>query len=96
MFSDIVKTLQDWNERTSSRQKLQHAYIVTAIGLVVSAGIVGLVNYDLGQRILSGAFLAVAAFLANAVIWALLQSFVLLRLPAKKLLLASRKKSTRK
>lgn len=96
MFKDFIKTLQEWNEKTSSRQKLQHAYIAVAIGLVVAAGIVGLVNYDLGQSILSGAFLAVAAFLANAVIWALLQSFVLLRLPAKKLLLASSKKSPRK
>lgn len=95
MFKDLTKTLQDWNERTSTRQKMQHTYIVLAIGLIVVAGIVGLVNYDLGQRLLSGAFLAIAAFLANAVVWALLQSFVLLRLPPVKKSLPAKKSSSR-
>jgi hypothetical protein len=52
------------------------------VTLLFVAGIIGLINYDLGQKILFVAILALAMFLINAVAWALLQSFVLLRLGA--------------
>ena len=84
MWNSITTALQEWSVSTDSRTKLQHAYIVITMSLVLAAGVIGLINYNLGQMILFGAFIAVAAFLANAVVWALLQSFVLLRIPAKK------------
>lgn len=90
MFTTIMKSLESWNASTNARQKLQHAYLVAAVVCVLAAGLIGLINYELGQKILLAAFICTAAFLINAVAWALLQSFVLLRLseqdkPAKKL-----------
>ncbi|HCH33974.1 MAG: hypothetical protein UY35_C0001G0071 [Candidatus Saccharibacteria bacterium GW2011_GWC2_48_9] len=80
MFSTISSSVREWGEKTDSRQKLQHAYLGVTLVLVLSAGIIGLINYDLGQKILLGAFVCVVVFLVNAVAWALLQSFVLLRI----------------
>lgn len=81
MFTTLIDSLRDWDKQTDAHQKLQHSYLVVALALVLIAGIIGLINYDLGQRILLGAFIAVVIFLVNAVTWALLQSFVLLRIP---------------
>lgn len=84
MITTIKSALHEWNETTDGRQKLQHAYVVSAAVLVLVAGILGLINYDLGQKILFVAILAIAMFFINAVAWALLQSFVLLRISASK------------
>lgn len=83
-MNSLTKLLEEWNTNTDSRQKLQHAYVATACALVLIAGIIGLVNYELGQRILLAAILAIGLFFVNAVAWALLQSFVLLKLGANK------------
>lgn len=81
MFSTLIENLRIWDKGTDAHQKLQHSYLVLALALVLIAGILGLINYDLGQRILLGAFIVIVVFLFNAVAWALLQSFVLLRIP---------------
>ncbi|NLA42725.1 hypothetical protein GX865_01020 [Candidatus Saccharibacteria bacterium] len=101
MINVIKEALSDWSDTTDGREQLQHSYVAAALILVLSAGILGLVNYDLGQKILFVAILAIAMFFINAVAWALLQSFVLLKISAdkatKKLSPAkSRKKSTKK
>jgi cell division protein FtsW (lipid II flippase) len=80
MITSLYKSLQDWKLRTDGRQQLQHSYLAVTLGLVLAAGIIGLINYDLGQRILLGAFICIVVFVANAVAWALLQSFVLMRI----------------
>ena len=80
MITSLYKSLQDWKQRTDGRQQLQHAYLAVTLGLVLAAGIIGLINYDLGQRILLGAFVCIVVFVANAIAWALLQSFVLMRI----------------
>ena len=81
MLTTLITSLQNWNLAYDARQKLQHAYLIAIAGLILGAGIIGLINYDLGQRILLGAFICIAVFIFNAVAWALLQSFVLLRIP---------------
>lgn len=83
MLKTIKKSLEEWNYNTDSRQKLQHTYLVAALSCVLGAGLIGLINYDLGQKILLAAFICAAVFLVNAVAWALVQSFVLLRLPER-------------
>jgi len=80
MYQSIKQSLRDWSNETSDRQKLQHTYIAAAIALLLFAGVLGLMNHALGQQVLAAAIIAAAVFLANAVTWALLQSFVLLRL----------------
>lgn len=81
MFDTFIENIRIWDKSTDAHQKLQHSYIALALGLVLTAGIIGLINYDLGQRILLGAFVILVVFVFNAVAWALLQSFVLLRIP---------------
>lgn len=84
MFDSIKESLQKWHGRYDSRAKLQHTYIVTAIGLVLIAGVIGLVNRNMGQNILVAAIISAGAFLTNAVVWSLLQSAVLSRLAARR------------
>jgi ammonia channel protein AmtB len=83
MYQSLKTSLNSWNNTTTDRQKLQHMYIASAVFLTVVAGVLGLLNQSLGQQILAIAIAAAAAFLINAIAWALLQSFVLLRLEAK-------------
>lgn len=84
MVKTLQTTLLQWHETYDTRQKLQHGYAAAGIFLVLGAGIVGLINYDLGQRMLLGAFVCFAVFILNAIAWALLQSFVLMPLEAKR------------
>lgn len=87
MFQDFMQSLGRWNSSTTERQKLQHTYLVVAVIVILLAGIVSLLNADQGHRLASVALIAIGAFLANAVIWNLLNSAVLSKLntrPKKK------------
>jgi hypothetical protein len=84
MIESLKASLVLWQTRTSDRTKLQHTYIIVAIALLVAAGIIGLLNRELGQNILSVAILSAAIFLANAVVWSLLQSAILSRLSSRR------------
>lgn len=67
---------QTWNTQHDSFTKLQHAYITIAIAALLVAGIIGLINYSLGQSILFIAVCALFIFIANGVVWALLRTFL--------------------
>lgn len=78
------KTIRDiltaWHKDTTDRQKLQWTYLLVTLALLVVAGLVSLINYEISQRILIIVLATAAVFLVNTVIWALLQSLVLLPL----------------
>jgi small-conductance mechanosensitive channel len=80
MYESSKSSLRAWNESTTDRTKLQHFYIAIAVLLLVVAGVIGLLNQNLGQQILAVAIAAAGIFIVNAIAWALLQSFVLFRL----------------
>ena len=84
MMHTLHELLVDWNKSHDGRTKLQYAYGVAALGLVIVAGLVGLVNYSLGQSIVFIAAVLVLIFIANAVLWALLESFVISKLTRRK------------
>lgn len=84
MFESLKSSLATWDAKTSERVKLQHAYIIVAVVLLVVAGVIGLMNRGLGQNILIVAIISAAMFLANAVAWSLLQSAFLMRIAASK------------
>lgn len=84
MFEPLKETLTAWNTKNGERAKLQHAYIAIAVVLLVVAGIVGLMNRELGQNILVISIISAAMFLANAIAWSLLQSALLFRLARSK------------
>ncbi|HMR72682.1 MAG TPA: hypothetical protein PKD68_01595 [Candidatus Saccharibacteria bacterium] len=83
MFSSLHDALIEWNKATNDRAKLQHSYVALALIVFIVAGIVGLINYQYGQALLQIALVAIGAFLVNAFVWALLQSFVFTRLSVK-------------
>lgn len=84
MFETLKESLISWNVKNGERAKMQHAYILIAVALLISAGIVGLMNRELGQNVLMVAILSATMFLANAVVWSLLQSAVLSRIPGRR------------
>jgi len=79
MFESLKELFMAWNTKNGERVKLQHTYIVIALLLLIIAGLIGLINKDLGQNILAVAIISAALFLINAVVWSLLQSAVLSR-----------------
>lgn len=92
MFETLKESLTAWNATTNDRAKLQHAYIVLAISLLVAAGVVGLINHGIGQNVLLLAIISAAMFLVNAVVWSLLQSAVLSRVGSRKTSVARKTK----
>ncbi|MGI9027301.1 MAG: hypothetical protein ACR2FM_00425 [Candidatus Saccharimonadales bacterium] len=83
MFENIKSVLTSWNASSSERQKLQHVYLVIAVIIVFGSGIVSLINANAGHELVKIALYAVIVFLANAVVWNLLQSSFLSKIPKK-------------
>jgi undecaprenyl pyrophosphate phosphatase UppP len=79
MWNDIKKSLIRWNDMTSERQKLQHCYLVFILVSVVVAGIVSLIDADLGHDLVKIALVAIATFVINAFVWNLINSVILTR-----------------
>ena len=84
MFESIKETLVTWNSKNDERAKLQQAYIAIAVIMLIVAGLVGLLNRDLGQNLLLIAIISAGMFLVNAVVWSLLQSALLARLTVRR------------
>lgn len=80
MLESLNTFLREWSKTNDDRAKLQHTYFVAAIIALLIAGLASLVNIGLGQTLLMVSAALAALFFANAVAWALLQSFVLQRL----------------
>lgn len=80
MYKTLRDALSAWNKEANERQKLQYTYVAIVVALLVVAGLVSLVNYDLSQKLLLVVFAAAGLFVINLVVWALLQSLVLLPL----------------
>lgn len=80
MFTVVSDALKQWNKTSDRHTKLQHIYLLGSICIVVLAGLVSLLNYDLGQNLLTIAALLFGIFIANAVAWALADSFIVSRI----------------
>lgn len=83
MFTSIHDTLLQWFKSTNDRRKLQHSYLALALSVLLIAGLAGLIDYGFGQMLLQVVYVLLVVFVVNAVIWALLESFVFSRLGAK-------------
>lgn len=90
MVQLIKQLLTDWNSEKDQRLKMQRAYFVLAVLIAVVAGLITLVNFEMG-RILTmiAGFLAVI-FITNSIVWALLDAFVIQKI--NKLSKASKKR----
>lgn len=88
-MKSIRTLLAAWNSTYTDRTKLQHTYLVLTVLTVIVAGIIGLINYQLGQSLLFLAIILALVFIGNSVVWALLYTFIIprkddQRSPAKK------------
>ena len=83
MIQSIREMLIQWNAEHSERVKLQHAYLVAAIVGIIIAGLVGLLNREVSQIIVGVSLISLGVGLANVLVWALLYSLVIVKLPAK-------------
>lgn len=84
MIDAIKDMLVKWNSTYNERAKLQHAYIMLVLAGIILAGLVGLLNYDASRTILRVCFAGLGIVVANAIIWALLSSMVLARIPSRR------------
>ncbi|UTX50981.1 hypothetical protein KI440_02115 [Candidatus Saccharibacteria bacterium TM7i] len=81
---DAVKTyLQKWNTQKNAFAKVQSTYIALAVGLFLVAAVISLINPNLGQSIIFFSLISFLVFVGNAVIWALLQTFIVAKLDEK-------------
>lgn len=78
-MKSIRTSFADWNKTYSDRSKLQHTYAALAVLSLIIAGIIGLINYRLGQSLLFVAIILTLVFIGNGVVWALLYTFIIPR-----------------
>lgn len=83
MIQSYKEMLVNWSAEHGERAKLQHAYVVVALVGIVLAGLVGLLNHELSHVIVTVSLASLAVWLANVLVWALLYSLVLVKLPKK-------------
>jgi uncharacterized membrane protein len=83
-MESFTSLLIEWNKSTSERAKLQHTYMLLVVVTVVLAGLITLLNPALGHIIVTVAGFLFAALIANAIIWALLKTFVIDRIKQKR------------
>lgn len=84
MIQSIKELLATWNTTHGDRAKLQHAYLAIAAATIVIAGLVGLVDDYAGQLLVNVALIALGVFVANIIVWAMLYSLVVTKLPGRK------------
>lgn len=80
MYQQLLSHLRQWSESTDDRRQLQHVYAFGGVALLFVAGLVGLVDDNLGQTLATVALATIGIFFVNAIVWALVVAFVLLRL----------------
>ena len=83
-MESLYTFLAKWNKETDSLTKTQGVYGVLALSLLVVAGLVSLIDDNLGRSILFLAFVAGLTFIANGVVWALVRTFVVPRIEKNK------------
>lgn len=84
MIKALYNALLEWYRSTDDRQKMQHAYVAIVVASVIVAGLVSLLDGPTGQDLLMVTTAAGGIFLANAVVWSLLDSIVLGRLSGRR------------
>jgi hypothetical protein len=83
MLEITLNFLNSWNNSKNDRQKLQHALLTLSVLIILVAGIIGLFNSNIGHKTVHIAGYTAATYLANAVVWNLLQSSLIIKLSTK-------------
>lgn len=82
-MKSIRAFLSNWNTTYSDRTKLQHGYTALAVISLIVAGLVSLINYNLGQSLLFIAIIVTLVLIGNGVVWALINTFVIPTAPPR-------------
>jgi len=69
MLEELHTLLRKWKSLKDERKKLQVAYLTFSVIGVVVAGIIALIDADLGQRVAFISLLGIGLFLINAIMW---------------------------
>ena len=80
MFNTLYNAILEWNRSTDDRKKLQHTYVVITIISLFVAGLVSLLDAETGRDLLVVTVVAGGIYVANAVLWSLVDSFVVAKL----------------
>ncbi len=83
-MESVMEVLRTWNKSTSERVKVQHVYIAIIVVVTVVSGLVSLISPQLGRQFITVAGVALVAFIANALVWALTRVYLLDRLERKR------------
>lgn len=81
MFNTVQKALTQWNAATSDRVKLQHVYTLLLVAVVFLSGLVALFNGERSRQLMYAALVLIIALATNFVVWSLLKTNVLDKLP---------------
>lgn len=84
MFKSLWNAMLEWNRSYNEREKLQHAYFVASLVIVLVAGIIGLVNQEAGKDFLYVSLAGAVVLVLNAVVWSLLESMIISRLSGRR------------
>lgn len=76
MYSVFTEATRQWNKSNDRHTKMQHLYVIAALTILVFAGLISLLNYGLGQTLVSIAAALIGIFIVNAIAWALADSFI--------------------
>ncbi len=77
MKSLLKLSIIEWNSNKNQRTKLQQAYLIVTFIVATAAGLLTLLSVDLGKTLVTVAAVFLAAFVVNAVSWALIDAFVI-------------------
>ena len=81
MLQAFKDSFVQWNQRTNDREKLQHTYIVLLMFIVFLAGLVSLFNATRSRQLMYAALALIITLAVNFVVWSLLKTTLLDRLP---------------
>lgn len=81
MFETLRTAAAQWNQRTSDRQKLQQSYVVLLLIDILLAGLVSLFNATRSRQLMYVAFALITTLIVNYIVWGLLKTTVLDKLP---------------
>jgi hypothetical protein len=76
MLENLQTHLRQWSKTTEPRIRLQQTYLAAALGIIVAAGIISLLDAPTGHAIARFAGGALMVFIVNAIVWALSQSVI--------------------
>lgn len=82
-MNNLSKNINKWLNADNQRISLQRLYLVISILSLISASLIGLINYSLGQKVLIIPVISSAIFLLNSIVWALEEAFLKNFLPLK-------------